>query len=960
MIFKHKLLTDSAVMKEFEKIAISKGMAKAEVLSKMASDESVNLIPSKDLIIDMLNLAEGLRSKGFEKDAESLESKVLAYKKAETHLYRAIDEDADDMLEFAHPKKNRVKFDAKDGHGEFEDTRTQHDKMVAIVNKKVANEYNVVLEKTAEILGLKKKADLDEVGKKLELIKYYKSQLIKFSKEKNAYYSAHYQNSAFVRDGDSNELSIGTTDSGYSLIEGYSKTWDFPDKKEHVYESKFLDYFCNSNNIVIEKLNDLRNGDVSFAELISNDDVDHANQNLNSVYKTFFDKIDSIPALSATSSNSEINSLIDIVKSLFDENSWFIIKGLTNNDGLVENQIRNAANSLLKITAELIKLSGQSTSSTTPGMDEIFHADFANVVADRFEKAALVTNDKESDPNYFNNAAKIIKANIDKPYSFVYDALKTFDPDLGKLTDKNKLDLWIQAWQKHFKIASTDNLITKKAKGDAPESSSSTIPASTKIPYSDIRSRTSPPAQFKSNFEQTYPEEYTAVSNMQDAVHKLADSLPVLLKGTDPNLIDNIIGILKGTGYGEKGSRGVSTDGEWGPATQKALEAAQVILTKLNQNVKLTTEAQRNQGKANIDTKDIAKLANENTNTIYGALNTLGVDVKDKIKTTDDNSPYVDSLPANVNILGEVVATEDSTSGIDLAKNNLSSFNNLFNFLRIHGLTEADGFNVKDWDKIIRWFYNRASQQLIQTKKKSKAEYKILLEKLFTTLQDYVSTNPNNNQVVSSKNIDGAATSPASMQKSNGPTQNASSNSQAEGGDVENMQNVNKVVNAPFGYNFVPADLHRSQLGNAMIAYSTYEHFANTEIQFNVNDFEYDPLQIISKYVGGENGSGLTLAQMLLLNGITAPTPQIIQIMQTDNMKKRSYLLALRIMCKGLLGDLYGVFKAWKTQNPQRPGQSDKNANIAWDKWSNSLGNMISRIDSDLQQNGAPPALGMR
>src|SRR6266704_1587366 len=149
MIFKHKPLSESIVMREFEKVAIKKGLAKGSVISKTASEvEKLDLNPSNNLIIDMLNLAEGLRVKGFEKEAESLEGKVLAYKTEETNLYRAIDEDADDMLDFAHPKKNKVKFEAKDGHGDFEDTRSQHEKMIAIINKKVASDLNLVLGET--------------------------------------------------------------------------------------------------------------------------------------------------------------------------------------------------------------------------------------------------------------------------------------------------------------------------------------------------------------------------------------------------------------------------------------------------------------------------------------------------------------------------------------------------------------------------------------------------------------------------------------------------------------------------------------------------------------------------------------------------------------------------------------------------------------------------------------------
>src|ERR1700748_170807 len=101
MIFKHKPLSESIVMKEFEKVAVSKGLVKGENLSKTASIKS-SLNPTDSLFIDMINLATGLREQGFEKEAESLEEKLFVYKQAEAHLYRAVDEDADDLLDFAH------------------------------------------------------------------------------------------------------------------------------------------------------------------------------------------------------------------------------------------------------------------------------------------------------------------------------------------------------------------------------------------------------------------------------------------------------------------------------------------------------------------------------------------------------------------------------------------------------------------------------------------------------------------------------------------------------------------------------------------------------------------------------------------------------------------------------------------------------------------------------------------
>lgn len=953
MIFKHKPLSESSVMKEFERIAISKGLAKSEVISKTASDESVNLEPSGDLIIDILNLAEGLRSKGFVKDAESLEEKVLVYKKAETHLYNAIDEDADDMLDFAHPKKNQVKFDAKDGHGEFEDTRSQHKKIIDIVNKKVASDLSDVLGETAEILGLKKKADLDELGKKRELVSYYKEQLSKFVSQKNAYYSAHYENFGFSREGDDNVLSIGVPDYEYVLIEGGHKNWDFP-KNDDVFESKYLSYFYNSNNIIPEKLEDLKNGNISFKELFPKEDVDHANKNLINLYKTFYDKVNSLPILTAQSSDSDINKVISGVKSLFDENSWFIIKGLTNNDGMLENKIRDAAS---KIEDGATALLASTAKPVVNGMDEILDSGWANTIAGRFDSASTITNDKESDPEYFKNAANIIRANANKQYSYVYEALKAFDPELAKLTDKNKLDLWIQAWQKHFKVASKNDLITKKAKGDAP---SAVQPASFSRPISHQNQVTT-----KSNFETQFPQEYTAVSDMQDAIHKLADSLPILLKGkVDPAAIQNVVDQLKATGYGEKGSRAVSVDGEWGPATQKALESTQYILGTLGQKLKLTTDAQRNQGKAvNYDTADIAKLAIANTSEIYEALNSLGVDVKDKIKSTvinDDNSPYVDSLPPDTKIFGPITTNEDPKSGLALSKDDLNSFYGLFKFLKIHELTEAQGFTTDDWEKIVLWFYGRANKQFIETKTKSKGIYQALMQKLYGILQDYVQANPDSKgKLISAKEIDGQK---SSANKSNGPTTPASTN--AEGVDEGNS--VDKLYPAPFGYKFDLTNLH-DVYGGVMNSYPNYSYLLN-DVTFDVQDFGYDPTSIATTYVK------LPIENILKLNHLdgNAIVPnlkiqnkpitysQLMIYFTTNpyvvNIKSKAYDYALYQVCSGLLNDLSNVMAYWK-RNTKHTQQSSDNLDVAWKKWSDTLRRTLGRINEDISAQGLAPSL---
>src|SRR3972149_1649548 len=108
MTFKHINFYDSPVMLQMERDAISKGLFKTaasevEDIVKKASFKKESYEPSEDLFNDIVKLADGLRKRGFAEDAENLENRLLEYKVAETHLYRAIDEDGDDIIGFAHP-----------------------------------------------------------------------------------------------------------------------------------------------------------------------------------------------------------------------------------------------------------------------------------------------------------------------------------------------------------------------------------------------------------------------------------------------------------------------------------------------------------------------------------------------------------------------------------------------------------------------------------------------------------------------------------------------------------------------------------------------------------------------------------------------------------------------------------------------------------------------------------------
>ncbi len=160
MTFKHGKFSDSPVMRQFERVAIKRGMVKPDEIVKKASPA---LEPSNDLFSDIFKLANTLRDRGFEKEANELEDNIIIFKTAETHLYKAIDETGEDLLEFAHPKGSVKMHDAKDELGVVEDLLDKHRKILEVVNKTPTGKYAGVLSALAEDLGIKKKADLNDV-----------------------------------------------------------------------------------------------------------------------------------------------------------------------------------------------------------------------------------------------------------------------------------------------------------------------------------------------------------------------------------------------------------------------------------------------------------------------------------------------------------------------------------------------------------------------------------------------------------------------------------------------------------------------------------------------------------------------------------------------------------------------------------------------------------------------------
>lgn len=90
-------------------------------------------IVDKSLANNLFKLTNALRTKGFIRYAELLEDKFLTYKTAKTHLYRAHDEDGEDLINAAHPDKDPNMGDGD--LGDVENILTRHKKIVDIVNK---------------------------------------------------------------------------------------------------------------------------------------------------------------------------------------------------------------------------------------------------------------------------------------------------------------------------------------------------------------------------------------------------------------------------------------------------------------------------------------------------------------------------------------------------------------------------------------------------------------------------------------------------------------------------------------------------------------------------------------------------------------------------------------------------------------------------------------------------------
>ena len=158
MTFKTEIKFDeSPILRELEQVAIKRGMIEPAPLVKEAAVEE-SYASTGDLHEDVLLLVEGLRKKGFEREASDLEDKVNIHRIAETHLYRVIDEDGDDLLDFAHPEGDVEIAPSKSGLGKIWTEQSAKKEFLRVVNKKPTGKYSSIDSELKSALGLAKEA----------------------------------------------------------------------------------------------------------------------------------------------------------------------------------------------------------------------------------------------------------------------------------------------------------------------------------------------------------------------------------------------------------------------------------------------------------------------------------------------------------------------------------------------------------------------------------------------------------------------------------------------------------------------------------------------------------------------------------------------------------------------------------------------------------------------------------
>lgn len=978
MTFKHGKFSDSPVMRQLEIVAIKRGMVTPDKIVKKASP---TLEPSSDLFSDIFKLANTLRDRGFEKEANELEDNIINYKTAETHLYKAIDETGEDLLEFAHPKGSVKMHDAKDELGVVEDLLDKHDKILKVVNKTPTGKYASVINALAEDLGIKKKADLADGEEASRNVAFWTHELLKtFSGGGAFFYYDHADNAFGVGDPDKR--------MGFPIVINGQI-----DRSGGKFEEKYLQFYLNANKITKDMWAEFLGGRLDPEEVFSQDNINTANSNLNDRYKAVLKKIKLLPKLPTNTTPETLNGSIDIanklksgIGSLFDEFSWFDFKGmLFNNEQAEQNMRTKTVPNILKWTDQYItdlnEKFGQKTVQQ-PEASGLLTAWWAGNVAGKFDrlKDAALNANQDKLANEFMAIANIVRSGAGKPYSETHKALVNLSKDNAEFSDIHKLDAAAMEWENFFKSqkkASNKDKLVKEALGHPP-----VINAPTATPTPQAQVPHAPTHQTALAKPAMSENEKDAVISMQNSLHLLASALSdektaakiKELSGLDQENANKVVSALLGTGIGGK-KHTDNLDGIWGPNTANALKAAKFLQDAIAKNnaqlaskTDFTTDSQFNKGASE---KDVIDKANNNTSLLNQLLTNVGAG-----HLVPGNVNEFDKLPRTDFTKPDIMSKVNETGDVSLGQNDLSSFDTLYGYLTKNALAPGvsfdrltsemkDGLPAETWENIVHFLRFRAYQKTKQNVEDKVAQaYVASVDKLYMTLKpvmDKILTNPYKNAkdaILGPGDFSAPDKVVPSQNANKGDTKQVGYNGK-ESGEGQNYEFVadhsENLKEQPIAYNINLRNLAVNYPDQMKYYNDFYGKLLARKLQINVQEFRQDPEVIADNIVRDPDIDDLVHIWPTL-------KPADIAWMKAnpDSAKTMSYLkdAKLRILNKIILSmrqDLMNVIDKW--EDNQNKMQMDPRAvqanNSAWNAWSKAFTQLINRITSSINHVGA-------
>lgn len=163
MTFRSIKFHESEVMRELERQAVREGHfdLTPEEHVKLAVEEvkqTPSAQPTGDLFADICALAAGLERKGYKKQAAELMEKLGLFKEAETHLYHAIEETPEMLLEMAHSEGDVTVVPSEGDLGVVETLKSTQEKLRRIVEKQPGGKQAEAAVKTAQFRGIQEVA----------------------------------------------------------------------------------------------------------------------------------------------------------------------------------------------------------------------------------------------------------------------------------------------------------------------------------------------------------------------------------------------------------------------------------------------------------------------------------------------------------------------------------------------------------------------------------------------------------------------------------------------------------------------------------------------------------------------------------------------------------------------------------------------------------------------------------